>query len=169
MSTATIQRNQKTAYQQPVDEVLAALGTDARRGLSEGEARARLEQIRQERVDGGEARASRGGSSSRSFKMCSSSCCSSQQRFRQGCGCMSANRRCPTKRWRSSPSCCSTRSWATFRSRERSKRWRRCARCRRRTPTSFATASGRASRRLRSCPATSSSSKKATPFPPMRD
>ena len=43
MSTATIQRNQITAYQQPVDEVLAALGTDARRGLSEGEARARLE------------------------------------------------------------------------------------------------------------------------------
>jgi Ca2+-transporting ATPase len=30
-------------YQQPVDEVLAALGTDGRRGLSQGEARARLE------------------------------------------------------------------------------------------------------------------------------
>jgi P-type Ca2+ transporter type 2C len=42
MSTATIQRNQMTAYQQPIDEVLAALGTDARRGLSEGEAQARL-------------------------------------------------------------------------------------------------------------------------------
>ena len=42
MSTATIQRNQITAYQQPIDEVLAALGTDARRGLSEGEAQARL-------------------------------------------------------------------------------------------------------------------------------
>ena len=43
MSTATIQQDQITAYQQPVDEVLAALGTDAQRGLSEGEARARLE------------------------------------------------------------------------------------------------------------------------------
>ena len=42
MSTATIQRNQITAYQQPIDQVLAALGTDARRGLSEGEAQARL-------------------------------------------------------------------------------------------------------------------------------
>src|SRR6185295_11851671 len=31
------------AYQQSVDEVLAALGTDARGGLSEAEARARLE------------------------------------------------------------------------------------------------------------------------------
>ena len=39
MSTATIQRNQITAYQQPIDHVLAALDTDARRGLSEGEAR----------------------------------------------------------------------------------------------------------------------------------
>ena len=37
-----MQRNQITAYQQPIDEVLAALGTDARRGLSEGEAQARL-------------------------------------------------------------------------------------------------------------------------------
>ena len=36
MSTAAIQRNQITAYQQAIDEVLAALGTDARRGLSEG-------------------------------------------------------------------------------------------------------------------------------------
>ena len=31
MSAATIKRNQITAYQQPIDEVLAALGTDARR------------------------------------------------------------------------------------------------------------------------------------------
>ena len=43
MNTAAIQRNEITAYQQPIDEVLAALGTDALRGLSEGEARARLE------------------------------------------------------------------------------------------------------------------------------
>ena len=43
MSTAQVPHEQKNAYQQRVDEVLAALGTDARRGLSEAEARARLE------------------------------------------------------------------------------------------------------------------------------
>ncbi len=51
MSTATmatIKREQTgadeaRAYRQTIDEVLAALGTDARRGLSEAEARARLE------------------------------------------------------------------------------------------------------------------------------
>ena len=43
MSTAPVPYEHKEAYQQRVDEVLAALGTDARRGLSAGEARARLE------------------------------------------------------------------------------------------------------------------------------
>ena len=43
MSAATIQRDQMTAYQQQGEEVLTALGTDARRGLSEKEALARLE------------------------------------------------------------------------------------------------------------------------------
>jgi len=43
MSTPTIQQDQPPAYRQPVDEVLAELHTDARRGLSEQEARARLE------------------------------------------------------------------------------------------------------------------------------
>jgi len=43
MSTATIEQDQMTAYQKPVDEVLTALNTDAQRGLSETEARARLE------------------------------------------------------------------------------------------------------------------------------
>ena len=38
-----MQRDQKFPYRQPVDEVLAALGTDAQRGLSDAEARARLE------------------------------------------------------------------------------------------------------------------------------
>jgi len=42
MSAATTERDQIIPYRQPVDEVLAALGTDARRGLSEAEARARL-------------------------------------------------------------------------------------------------------------------------------
>jgi Ca2+-transporting ATPase len=42
MSTATIQQNQITAYQQPIGGVLAALGTDGRRGLNEAEAQAWL-------------------------------------------------------------------------------------------------------------------------------
>ena len=43
MSTANVERKRSEAYHQSVDEVLAALGTDAQRGLSEAEARARLE------------------------------------------------------------------------------------------------------------------------------
>ena len=43
MSAATIQQDQLAPYQQPVDDVLAALATDPQSGLSEGEARARLE------------------------------------------------------------------------------------------------------------------------------
>ena len=43
MSAAQVPHEHKEAYQHSVDEVLAALGTDARRGLSEAEARARLE------------------------------------------------------------------------------------------------------------------------------
>ena len=43
MSATTMQRDQIPAYQQPVDEVLTTLDTDARRGLSDGEARARLD------------------------------------------------------------------------------------------------------------------------------
>ena len=43
MSVPEIQHNPLPPYQQPVDAVIAALGTDARRGLSETEAQARLE------------------------------------------------------------------------------------------------------------------------------
>jgi Ca2+-transporting ATPase len=43
MSDIKVQRDRTENYQQSVDEVLAALETDVRRGLSEGEARARLE------------------------------------------------------------------------------------------------------------------------------
>ena len=43
MSPETLQQDQLPAYRQPVDAVLAALGTDARLGLSQREARARLE------------------------------------------------------------------------------------------------------------------------------
>ena len=43
MSAAAVERDWTTAYQQPVDELLAVLGTDARRGLGGAEAQARLE------------------------------------------------------------------------------------------------------------------------------
>ena len=43
MSAATIQQDQSAPYRQSVDAVLAELGTDARLGLSQREARARLE------------------------------------------------------------------------------------------------------------------------------
>jgi len=43
MSTTTVQQDQIPPYRQPVDDVLTTLDTDARRGLSVGEARARLE------------------------------------------------------------------------------------------------------------------------------
>lgn len=43
MSTPTLQHEQIPAYQQPVDVVLTTLATDARSGLSAGEARARLD------------------------------------------------------------------------------------------------------------------------------
>lgn len=43
MSTARPQPDRMAAYRQSAGEVVAALGTDAQRGLSAGEARARLE------------------------------------------------------------------------------------------------------------------------------
>jgi Ca2+-transporting ATPase len=43
MSASKVQRERAEAYQQSIDEVLAALGTTANRGLSEAEARKRLE------------------------------------------------------------------------------------------------------------------------------
>jgi Ca2+-transporting ATPase len=42
MSALTVDRDPATAYRRPVDDVVAALATDARRGLSQAEASARL-------------------------------------------------------------------------------------------------------------------------------
>ena len=42
MRAASVQPSETRAYRQPVEQVLVGLGTDALRGLSEGEARARL-------------------------------------------------------------------------------------------------------------------------------
>ena len=43
MSPTTIQPDSGLSYRQPVDDVLAALDTDARHGLSEEDARTRLD------------------------------------------------------------------------------------------------------------------------------
>ena len=43
MSTTPRQHDQRTAYQQPVDEVLTTLNTDAQHGLNAREAQARLD------------------------------------------------------------------------------------------------------------------------------
>jgi Ca2+-transporting ATPase len=43
MSAGTIQQDQRSPFQQPVDEVLAAFETEAQKGLSERGVRARLE------------------------------------------------------------------------------------------------------------------------------
>ncbi len=83
-----------TAYRHPADEVVAALGTDARSGLSQGEARARLE-----RHGRNELTAEKPVPAWRKFlaqfRTCSSSCCSSRPRSRPDCGCTSANPRWP--------------------------------------------------------------------------
>ena len=43
MNTAHPEQDQKIPYQQEIENVLIVLATDAQRGLSEGEARARLD------------------------------------------------------------------------------------------------------------------------------
>lgn len=47
MSAPTVQRERAEAFQQSIDEALAALGTDASRGLNDAEARQRLERYGQ--------------------------------------------------------------------------------------------------------------------------
>ena len=131
MSIPEIQQNPLPPYQQPVDAVIAALGTDARRGLSEAEARARLE-----RHGRNELTAEKPVPAWRKFlaqfkDVAGDSAAHRHGHFRRAVAVSSANRPCPTKRSPSSPSCCSTPSWATSRSRAPNRRWRRCARWRR--------------------------------------
>ena len=57
MSATTRQQDQVAPYQQPVDAVLAALGTDAQRGLSARGGAGAARTLWHERADGGEARA----------------------------------------------------------------------------------------------------------------
>ena len=152
-------------YQQSVDEVLTALHT-TRTGLTEEEAQARLKRY------GTNALAPRslcpvGESFSPSFRMCWSFSSWSRRQSRSDCGSMNVIRRCLTKRWRY---------------------WQSCSQCRHGLHSGIAGGIGRcriaadgggaserdpgrrtAERSRRgSCPATLSSSKKATRFPPMR-
>ena len=126
-------------HAQSVAQVLSALDTDARSGLSEAEAEQRLE-----RYGRNELATEKPVPAWRKFLAQFTDVLVIlllvATRSRRRCGSTSANPRCLTKRWRSSPSCCSTPSWATSRSRAPRRRWRRCGRCRRRTPTSSATA-----------------------------
>ena len=128
--TETVRHDSAPPYRQAVDAVISALATDARRGLSEDEARVRLERYgrneltAEEPVPGWKKFLAQ-------FKDVLVILLLVATAISAGLWLMSATRRCPTRRSRSSPSCCSTRSWATSRSRAPSRRWRRCARCRR--------------------------------------
>ncbi len=169
MSATTLRRPETDAYRQSVDQVLAGLDTDARLGLSEAEARARLERHGRNELTAEQA-GPRLAEVPRPVPGRARHPAARRHRdLGRRCGCTSATPRCPTRRSRSSPSCCSTRSWATSRSHGPSRPWRRCAQMSaahaQRRPR---TASDRASPRPSSCPATSSSSRKATPSPPTR-
>ena len=68
-------------YHQSIDEARAALGTDLKAGISEAEASARLERNGPNELSYSVGFL-RGAGFSRSSRMCSSSCCSSQRRSR---------------------------------------------------------------------------------------
>jgi hypothetical protein len=89
-------------HRKAVNEVLAALGTNARSGLSLREAQERLE--RQGKNELAAARPfQRGESSLPSSRTSSSSYCSLPQLSPRDCGCISATLRYPMRRLRSSP------------------------------------------------------------------
>ena len=102
MSAMTLQKPE-TAFRQTVE----ALGTDARLGLSEADARARLESHGRNELTA-EKPLPPGESSSPSSTIRSSSYCSSRPRSRLDYGCTSATPPCLTKRSPSLRSSCST-------------------------------------------------------------
>ena len=105
MSTATIPHEQMDAYRQRVEDVLAAFGTDARRGLSREEARARLRSY-----GPNELTTEKPVPAWRKFLaqfhdvlvilLLIATAVSA------GLWVYERDQPCPTKRWRSSPSCC---------------------------------------------------------------
>ena len=135
------------AYRMSADAVVKAQATDAQLGLGAEEAQARLERYGRNELERRGAGAGLAEVSRAVSRRARHPAAHRDGDFGRAVAVSSANRRCPTKPSRSSPSCCSTRSWATFRNRAPNTRSRRCARCRRRMRTWFATASGRAFRR----------------------
>ena len=119
---------QTDAYREAAPDVAAALGTDIRSGLSDRDAEARLGQYGPNELAAEKPVAGMAPVPRPVPGRASSSCCSSRRRSRLACGPTSATRRCPTRRSPSSPSCCSTRPWATCRSRAPRRRSPRCAR-----------------------------------------
>ena len=121
-----------SSYSETAEAVIAALGTDARSGLSEAEVRRRLER------DGpNELTAEKPVSAWRKFLAQFTDVLVILLLIATAISAVlwliERESRCPMKRSRFSPSCCSTRSWATSRSRAPNRRWPRCVRCRPRT------------------------------------
>ena len=121
MSTATIPHEQKEAYQQRAEEVVAALGTDARRGLCEAEARARLNSYGKNELTA-EKPVPAWSKFLAQFHDVLVILLLIATAVSAGLWVYERDQPCPTKRWRSSQSCCSMQSWATFRSHGRKKR-----------------------------------------------
>ena len=74
MNTAHPEQDQKISYQQEIENVLIVLATDAQRGLSEGEARARLDRYGKNELEA-EKPVPGGRNSSLNFKMYWLCCC----------------------------------------------------------------------------------------------
>ena len=125
MPSRTVNRSEMEPYRQTPDEVLNAFDTSARSGLRREQAQERLKRYGRNEL-AAEAAGTRLAQVSRPVQGC-------PRRPAARCGAdlgrtvaLRARRpRCPTRPSPSSPSCCSTRSWATSRRRGRSRPWRR--------------------------------------------
>lgn len=116
------------AYQQPFELAVETLRSDSRKGLSQNEARLRLE-----RHGRNELRADPPPATWRKFLaqfqgvlvllLLTATAISAD------CGSPSATLPCPMKRSPSVRSCFSTPSWATSKNRGRNPPWRRCGKC----------------------------------------
>ena len=125
-SAATEALTSSVAYRRRGEDVIAELGTDVRRGLTDAEART-TRAVRPQRAGGREAGPGV-ATVPRAVPGCARHPAARRHRDLGGAvGSTSATRRCPTRRSRSSRSCCSTPSWATSRSRGPRRPWRRCA------------------------------------------
>ena len=136
---------QADAYRRSVGEVVAALHTDPRRGLSEDEARSRLEQ-----VGPNELAAEKPVPAWRKLLaqfqdvlvillLIATVISAGLWAYERNAALQALrDRRARTRRSRSWPSCCSTRPWGTCRSRAPRRRSTPSGRCRRTRPPSSA-------------------------------